>query len=293
MTQTSLSTVSEPDMAPRFGGRALPAGESWPEDTALLVLTYSKNEHFIPAARQNIDMFWPNRPELFVVTDGDLTGRDVIRGKNLSFVALLAHALDTVQTRKPQARFVYLLLEDLVPLGHVDERYMRAVEETMRERGEKYFVTLCQGSGKQRKSPRATEVFGADADRLGLHQMDPDATAYNCLVTCWWDIDHLREVVDHKLAKGQDSPWDFEQPDPMMRTPHYMAEDCWPTFRSGFLKLGTFSKHLDRPHAFPESPLLRMVLDEYRKAGTPVARFRKQLTRWDRHVRLALKGGAP
>lgn len=284
MTETGSNSIFVKE------GRQLTGSDTWPRDTALFLMTYAKNEKYIAPARQNIDMFWPNHPAMYVVTDGALQGDDVICHPGLDFAHLLRAALDDLAARQPEAGHVYLLLEDLAPLGPVDEPYLRAVETAVRGKGGKFFNVLCHGSGKQRALPLAEEILGADAARLGLRRIKDDATAYNCLVACYWEIGHLRAVLDHKIATGQTSPWQFEHPDADQTEPHFMAEDCWPTFRSGFLKLGRYSKHLDRPHNFPASPLLDMVQADYRAEGTLPERLRKTLTRWERHARYALNG---
>ena len=293
MTQVHGTADTPVSALYRAEGAVLRAGESWPADSALLLLTYSKNEKYVAPARENLALFWPNHPRLHVVTDGALTGEDVICRPGLRFAELLRRALDEVRTRQPGVRYVYLLLEDLVPLGPVDEPYLLNVEHAMRDHGGLFFSTLCRGSGKQSALPLASDQFGALAETLGLRRLNAEASAYNCLVACFWDVGYLTRVLDAKLSQGQTSPWQFETPDPEVMEPHVLAEDCWPTFRSGFLKLGAHSKHLDRPHGFPASPLLAMLQAEYRSEGTLADRARKALTRWERHARAALmrRGG--
>ena len=265
-------------------GPGLPAGDLRAADTALLLLTYSRNERYVDPALQNLARFWPEHPPLFVVTDGDLRGGDVLRHPEADFTKLLSLALDDLQARKPDCRFVYLLLEDLAPLGPVDDAYMRAVETAMRTHGGQYVYFLWQPERKSHGAAAQADDLGGAAASLGLRRLHPERDdAFNSLVACLWDLNHLRDVVCRKLALGQTSPWQFEFAIDGDETSHYVTRPVWPTLKHGVLSNGAVSKDVVKDvlyrRAFPPSPLLTAAYDQFYQEGKATERVRRHLSR--------------
>ncbi len=265
-------------------GSCLPAGDLRAADTVLLLLTYSRNEPYVDPARENLARFWPDHPPLYVVTDGDLCGADVLRHPVTDFTALLSRALDDLRVRQPACRFVYLLLEDLAPLGPVDDGYMLDVEAAMRKHGGKYVYFLWQSERKLRGVPVAQGDLGGAAAGLGLRRLEPGHDeARNSLVVCLWDLNHLRDVVSRKLALGQTSPWQFEFGIEGDQTPHFVSRSVWPTLKHGVLKQGAVSKDVAKEvlyrRRFPPSPLLTAAYTQFFNEGHATERLRRRLFR--------------
>lgn len=215
------------------------ASEGWQEASLLLVLTYSRMEQYLPEVLQNLDQFWPNRPDTFVVTDGSFDGANVIRAEHSDFAVLLQAAVREVRRRAPEKQMVFLLLEDLCPLWPVDELLLDRLQAVVRESGGK---ALClhwwnrpRVPWKDGRWPHASELSVAGVQ---LVRMAKYYRCYNALTPGLWDLDHLEDVIDRKVGAGKLSPWLFERPLGKEEPDHYVVDGVWPTLRHGFRHKG-------------------------------------------------------
>lgn len=236
----------------------------WPNDTVLLVLAYSKTEKYFPVIRQNLDQFWPGRPRTLYVTDGDATGDDVIRAKDVSFLELLSEALSAVRDRYPSAENVFLLLEDLCPLGPVDEAKLACAQDLLRSQGKKFLCHVWE-----RKTDGTTYyqyLDGPDSlrnDEISLFQISGSFTHPNSLVAVFWEMDHLEDVIAAKLELDCHDPWAFEVALEDQNEDHFMFSGVWPVYKDGFLIRGKLNLRAISRRECPDSPLLSQLRIEY------------------------------
>ena len=237
---------------------------NWQDDTVLLVLTYSKLHKYIPAIRQNLDLFWPDRPRTVIATDAPLEGDDVISETGDSFLAVLENALAKIEQELEGVRHVFLLLEDLCPLGPVDTSKLDLGQAYMRQHGFGQIAhcwPVNENVAFKYLPSDAHPDFEASDPRLMW--MPTWALMHNCLVASVWKIDHLKDIVGQKRNMGQVDPWSFELPVQPVNVDHLMYWSAWPTVRDGFLRGGQLNPDVFSRWRIPSSPLLSQLSTEY------------------------------
>jgi hypothetical protein len=257
-------TVTNQQMVDGLGARTVSVG-GWPNDTILLVMAYSKTEQYLPAIRQNLDLFWPGRPRTLYVTDGEVSGSDVVQAKGTSFVELLAAASAAIRERFPDATNAFVLLEDLCPLWPVDEAAMSRAQDLVRRHQKKF---ICH-NWKARITDRTSRYDHWDGplalkdDKITLFLMPKDCEFFNCLVASFWNLDHLDHVLAVKCALDLHDPWSFELPLPDNEDDHFMFEGIWPVAIDGFSARGKINSESVARRGFPASPLLSQLRKKY------------------------------
>lgn len=261
----------------------LPEEVEWFPDTALLLSTCAKYEYLAAAAVENLDLFWPKHPGVHIATDGDLDWPGAIRKPESSFAELIQFALETIKERQPEVRYVYVLLEDLAPLGPVNEQYVYDVEKLMRAHDADYCLAPFPNSSVENIYRRLSTRLGEDGERLKICEVDPESPYFNSLVVTCWKVSHLEDVLRAKLETGETDPWSFETPVDGIRSHHYASSSCWPTLRHGLMLKGDFHPKIEVCD-FGASPLLDVALARYRSTGPMMKRVRKSLSgwKWDR-----------
>ena len=236
----------------------------WGHDTALLVMTYSKMEKYLPAIRQNLDIFWPNRPAMLIATDGAAAGEDVFVGTSASFLGLLSEALHELRSRFPKVQYVFVLLEDLCPLAPVDDARLTEAFSALKAAGGHYMLNHWP---TKRHRPWTDENWDLAASlsegRTRLMPMSRGYETYNSLVACIWRVTYLEQLIGAKLARGIGDPWGFERYLDGAQEQHYVLENAWPTFANGFMIAGRVNARCVTEPAFPASPLMSQLRREY------------------------------
>ncbi|SLN57721.1 hypothetical protein [Ruegeria meonggei] len=254
------------------------------KDTVLLVSTYSRNEHYIPAILKTLDMFWPGHPECVVATDGDLDVPGVIRFKDKTFVELLLATARKIKEDRPSTRHIFLMLEDLCPLAPVDTEVVETAMKKVRENDLKYALFPWPGDFSwtfDRTS--APTIIGPDVE---LAPMQKDWDAPNSLVTAIWNIDHLIWMAERKLEAGVNDPWGFEHQLEENPHTHYMQLNGWPTVQDGFFVRGKLNHLAVTQTGFPPSPIASQLRKEYCGVDNlQIARLKYGLTAFSGHVK--------
>lgn len=245
-------------------GFALDGQMLWGQDIALLLMTYSKMEKFLPAIRENLDLFWPLRPPMVVVTDGDARGEDVYVGSSKQFLCLLEEGLGELRRRFPQAKYAFVLLEDLCPLAPVDDQRLTAAFEVMKLHGGDYLLNHWP---TKKHRPWIDENWDLSASlsegRTRLMPMSHSYETYNSLVACIWKIEYLEQLLKLKISQGTHDPWGFERYTAGAQTQHYVLENAWPTFANGFMMAGEVNARCVTDFSFPKSPLMSQLRHAY------------------------------
>ena len=251
--------------------------ELWGNDVALLVMTYRKMEKYLPAIRQNLDLFWPNRPQMLIATDGQARGDDVFVGTSASFLGLLSEAIHELCLRFPRAQYVFVLLEDLCPLEPVDDTRLTEAFRVLKAAGGHYLLNHWP---TKRHRPWVDENWDLGASlsqgRTRLMPMSRSYETYNSLVACIWHVDYLSQLITAKLARGIGDPWGFERYLEGAEEQHYVLENAWPTFANGFMIAGRVNERCVTEPAFPASPLMSQLRREYCGADSFLRAFVKR-----------------
>lgn len=257
-----------------FQARSSARQKAWVQDTALLVLTHRGMEHYLPDVMANLDMFWPERPRTFVVTDGDYAADNVIRGKASEFVPLLAEAVDALPDRAPAVRRVILMLEDLCPLAPVPEQELCAAQQYMADHGLSYVAYHWATNNRQpwKTGEWPTVIIDTCSD-ISLAQIRPDWAFMNSLIVASWDLAYLRRILAAKMTDGVTDAWAFEHPVLEEQCRHYMCELPWPTMLHGLYE----KKHLNNRigkmawrMTWPASPLWDRLKREYHPSANRI-----------------------
>ena len=230
-------------------------------DTVLLVSTYSKNEHYIPAVLHTVDRMWPGHPECFVATDGDLDAPNTLRFPGRSFVEILGDAARRIKQDRPDTRFVFLMLEDLCPLGPVNTPMIEAAVTKARTQGLKYVLFPWHGDFTWTYDRTAGPTFfGPDMELVPMRR---DWEAPNSLVAALWDIDHLIWMAEQKLEAGIHDPWRFEFELPGNPHVHYIQVNGWPTVCDGFMVRGKLNDLAPADPDFPPTAIMSQLRKQY------------------------------
>lgn len=236
----------------------------WQDDTILLVMTYSKLHRYIPAIRENLDLFWPDRPQTVYASDAPLEGDDVILQEGDSFLDVLEGSIDQIDALYPAAKYVFVLLEDICPLGPVDEAKLARAQTMLREKS-------CKHLNHHWRNKKAfcfkyfcidDPVHLLDGD-IDIRSMPRWQTFHNAIPASFWEIDHLRDIVDQKRALGHVDPWSFELPVQPVCEDHFIWDAIWPTVPDGFLTQGAINSKAITRNGFPPSPLRTQLRREY------------------------------
>lgn len=259
-------------------------------------MTYSKMERYIPAIRQNLDIFWPDRPPMLVVSDGALRGDDVHIGTSTAFLRLLSEGLTALRARQPEAKFVFVLLEDLCPLAPVDDDRLISAFDVLKAAGGDYLLNHWP---TKKHRPWVDENWDLSASlsqgRTRLMPMSHAYETYNSLVACIWNIDYLTGLIAAKIAKGTGDPWGFERYAQGHQKQHYVLENAWPTFANGFMIAGRVNERCVTEMSFPPSPLMSQLRRDYCGADSflraCVKRFADRIMRsWHKRVGPSVRG---
>ncbi|MCV2875278.1 hypothetical protein OE810_03305 [Rhodobacteraceae bacterium XHP0102] len=236
----------------------------WGQDVSLLVMTYSKMEKYLPAIRQNLDLFWPNRPDMLIATDGQAEGEDVFVGTSASFLGLLSEALHELRLRFPKVQYVFLLLEDLCPLAPVDDARLSEAFRILKGAGGQYMLNHWPTKRHRPWDDENWDISQSLSEgRTRLMPMSRRYETYNSLVACIWRMDYLEQLIDAKLARGIADPWGFERYLDGVQEQHYLLENAWPTFANGFMIAGSVNARCVTEPALPASPLMSQLRREY------------------------------
>lgn len=236
----------------------------WQDDCVLLLMTYSKMEHLVSEALLNLELFWPGRPETFVVTDGELRGDNIIHSSQPTFVELLAFAVQRIKLERPQASNVFVLLEDLTPLGPVDEALLLSAQELRITGGFKYVGHRWEADASKPWKRGEWSVENAPAkDDVEFVPIPKDWNFYNNLCPSVWDINYLSDLLQNKIAIGALDPWAFESPVAECQADHFLIEAIWPTVKDGAYRKGNLNVKAVLNPDFPSSPLMDKLRKEY------------------------------
>jgi hypothetical protein len=190
---TVLQQAQPPAARPADPGR---------DDIAILMSTYRKHEWIVPAARANIELFWPDHPQLYILTDGELDGDEVIRTEEREFVAALQDGVAEIRRRQQQVRYIYLLLEDLAPLAPVDDDRLRRVENAMKAGNGAYFYMPWAGAHRHHVAKAETGLLGEAGAGLGIHDVGEAYPFYYSCVVAFWRVDYFLAVLSEKQRVG-------------------------------------------------------------------------------------------
>lgn len=239
-------------------------------DTILLILSHSKTEKYLYEIHENLNIFWPEKPQSVTVTDGDLHGEGIFNIKDRTFTELLHAALQRVQADFTNKSYIFLLLEDLCPFGDVDNKALLSIKEEMQNRGISYASFPWHYAELNRLLDQNQEKWIVK-DNLELALLAPGGNFHIGVIASIWDMNHLIWVVENKISKGILDPWGFERAVDGNTQPHYMVRGLWPVVADGFLHRGKINRVLFTYQDWPPSPLLSRLRKEV--CGIDSAKF--------------------
>lgn len=236
----------------------------WQDDTILLVMTYSKLHRYIPAIRENLDLFWPDRPQTVYASDAPLEGDDVILQQGESFLDVLEGSIDRIEAEYPSAKHVFVLLEDVCPLGPVDEDKLARAQTMLRDGAYKHVNHLWADKRKFRfKYLSIDDPVRLADDDIEIRSIPRWQTFHNSIPASFWELGHLRDIVNQKRALGHLDPWSFELPVQPVTEDHFIWAGIWPTVPDGFLTAGGINVKAITRGGFAPSPLRTQLRREY------------------------------
>lgn len=226
--------------------------------------------------------FWPEAPRLYSAVPEALapvTGDDVIRCRQQSWVGLLREALLFIRERHPACTHVFSLIEDHCPLRPVDAgRLRRHVDAALAgDFACTSFVTydwpwqITAPDDRDEQGRVRTwavrDVFSRD--EAVFARVPTDFFRPNQCQPGLWRLDYYLALCDEALARGLDNAWAFEEQRFDGQQPHMVADYPWPSVHHGFMAQGRVNPEAIR--VLPRRPAaaadLRAVLVyDYRRA---------------------------
>jgi hypothetical protein len=218
----------------------------------LVIPTCRKYDPFAAELARVLPAFWPDHPQHWIITDGDESARRevVSMAGDRSWVDLLRDGLKEIENRRGSLPdYLYLVLEDLMPLGQVPVAELQSCVETARRHSldEILFATYpwkrlsdSDGNFLSFKSHRFTappQTF----DDTTLFPIHP-SLRWTCQVQpAIWRTSHLLNLCEQAIHEGIGDPWGFEMMRPPAGSPafrHYIADFRWPSVWNGLFVEG-------------------------------------------------------
>lgn len=220
-------------------------------------------ESYLPEVLENLDEFWPDRPETFVVNDGSYSGPNVLRFEGVDFASLLKSALQELRKKSPNTKYIFLMLEDLCPLWGVDQSLLQQLITFARKMDAKYIGFSWRNRNNVPWHDGRWDVSNAlYSGDTQIVQIPKYYRCYNALNASVWEYSHLEAVVETKNERQATTPWEFERPLGPDQPQHYLVDNAWPTVRHGFFHKGQHN-HMVAKRPMPDSPLRARLLKEY------------------------------
>jgi hypothetical protein len=193
--------------------------------TLILSPTHSKYEPWCDTLVKLMDQMWPGHPELWFLTDGNgIRHPNTLSFAGANWTQILHRGLLEIRSRYPELKYVYLILEDLFPLGPCDTQLLdRTLEVAQRA---KLDVVLFFTEGCLPDVDSEVTVEG-----LRLRPLSGSFRYHSSLQPALWRLDYLLEVTAHAMAQGITDPWAFEFINLGRR--HYKSPYHWPCVFSG------------------------------------------------------------
>lgn len=238
--------------------------ERWQDDTILLVMTYSKLHRYIPAIRENLDLFWPGRPQTVYASDAPLEGDDVIVQSEGTFLDVLEASIEQIRARFAWAKHVFILLEDICPLGPVEEDRLARAQALLRAKSGKHmnhrWATKCGLHLKYLCVDNPIKMVAEDVVVMSIPHWQH---YHNQIPASFWELDHLQDIVAQKRELGYLDPWSFELPAHPVKEDHFVFDGIWPTVPDGFLTKGGINGTALYGKNYPPSPLKTQLRREF------------------------------
>ena len=217
-------------------------------DIVILVTTHAKAARYLPAVREALDAFWPDRPPVRYLTDGGVEpAADIYIEDEREFVPLLAKGVARIKAEFPAATHVFHMLEDHCPLRTCDNSQFNAA---LREATARNFVNVafptydwpwdyCDPIDRpfgEREVWKSIEIIEAAETKFGVVPLD--YFRYFQIQPTIWQIDYLIGLLAAAADRGIADPWKFECMQLPKPRQHYVSSYRWPTVHHGFLAQG-------------------------------------------------------
>lgn len=273
-----------------------------------LVTSHSRTEKYIPLVRNLLDVFWRDHPPCCFLTDGTLQrSADVLSFPGLNWVELLSAGLARVRQERPQAKYIFHMLEDHCPLRHCDgDRLDRIIGIAARRHLDAVSFPTYSWPWNETNSTEHPDGLVRTWRRKETREFDGELLAavphdffrFFQVQPTLWRFDYLQAACTYARTQGISDVWAFEA----MRWPeagrHYVSRYDWPTVHHGFLVQGRLNPaaiaYLDRKGAERshralvreaigiESPLLfnslQMLIRTKRRIRSSLAGVKKRVT---------------
>ena len=246
----------------------------------IITPTYSRNERYCDTLVRLMDHMWPEHPEIWFLTDGNtIAHENTIQFPGANWIQILHGGVSQLRSRYPDARHVYLILEDLYPVWECREETLSQIHRAALEASLNvvfFFAYQCQ-----------PPVEGAvAAGGVTFHEMSREFQYYTSLQPALWNLDYLLTVCEHALQAGLETAWEFEWINLGRR--HHVAEYHWPCIFNGLFTQGRVNLEAVRQlKAKPFSGFKRQLLMEF-IGDLPRHSFQAAVTRsrhlWNRYA---------
>lgn len=196
----------------------------------ILIPTHYKNEKYCNLLLDMLDVNWPNHPELWFLTDGEnINYPNVIKVDNKNWLIVLYKGLKFLINKYPDLDYIYLVLEDLIPLWSLSVQELTKIENVVINNKLKNvsFITYPAYWGQENE---------VKLDGITLYKIPEGFDFYSQLQPAIWEVDHLMKICEYALENNLLDAWSFEWI--KSEEQHYVSSYQWPTVFNGFLVRG-------------------------------------------------------
>ncbi|HEX4410973.1 MAG TPA: hypothetical protein VH206_19560 [Xanthobacteraceae bacterium] len=242
---------------------------------AFLVTSHVRTERFIPLIADLLNIFWPEHPHCFFLTDGaSQNADDVLSFPGRSWVELFQVGLEELVRRRPHTTHVFHMLEDHCPLRACDsERLERVFKIAVADEMTAVSFPTYAWPWNETDSTffpdglvrtwRHQDIVTRNGESFAV--VPRDFFRYFQVQPTLWRLDYLRAACAHAAAAGIKDPWSFEAMCWSDALQHYVSRYDWPTVHHGFLEQGRLNRaavaYLDRKRAAaPHRVLVREAI---------------------------------
>lgn len=251
----------------------------------ILIPTYHRMEELLASSIELLEYTWPDHGEIYIISDDkrknaslDVLTNNIFRFPYYySWVKLLHEGVLLFQKNNPSTEYVYLILDDLLPLTKIDQQKINNIELAFQLQKWKYLYFPHYDNEYNYSLNINSELFS---------KTEKDYKYFSQIGAGLINVAHLIELCQLATKLGISSPWQFEFLKP--NSEHIITRYRWPSVRDGYSKSKFVNPNAIKVLNYPQAKSFRKKLQFISIIQTPkkILAFAKQKIENFKHKRL-------